>query len=130
MTALFLRLLPYDDKAAALTEAVAAVREGKNATPVVHTVDPASVRQAPSSPFAYWVGECIRRLFIELPQFESQGREFHRKPDPNDGLILNIAPFHELVPWKEAKSYWGELLAGKYEWSSIGKQLRERELVQ
>jgi hypothetical protein len=34
-----------------------------------------------------------------------------------------------LVPWKEAKSKWNELLAGKYEWSSIGKQLREKGLV-
>ncbi len=37
----FLRLLPYDDKAAALTEAVAAVREGRTLNPVVHAVDPA-----------------------------------------------------------------------------------------
>ena len=47
----------------------------------------------------------------------------------NDGVVLNIAPLWELVPWKEAKSYWEELLEGKYEWSSIGKQLREKELV-
>lgn len=40
-----------------------------------------------------------------------------------------FAPLHELVPWKEAKNYWEELLAGKYEWSSIGKQLREKGLV-
>ena len=39
------------------------------------------------------------------------------------------SPLHELVPWKEPAIYWNELLAGKYEWSSIGKQLRERGLV-
>ena len=33
------------------------------------------------------------------------------------------------TPWKEAKKYWNELLDGKYEWSSIGKQLREKGLV-
>jgi len=27
----------------------------------------------------------------------------------------NIAPLRELVPWKEAKSYWDDLMDGKYE---------------
>ncbi len=66
-------------------------------------------------------------------------REFHErleraatlylKPDLNDGVLLNIAPLWELVPWKEAKSAWEQLLAGKYGWSSIGKQLREKRMV-
>jgi len=50
-------------------------------------------------------------------------------PDLNDGVVLTIAPLWELVPWKEAKSYWEELLEGKYEWSSIGKLLRKKGLV-
>jgi hypothetical protein len=74
MTALFLRLLPYDDKASALAEAVKAVREGHTLNSVVHRVDPASFRQVPGSPFAYWVSERIRRLFAEIPPFESEGR--------------------------------------------------------
>src|SRR5262249_32084715 len=49
--------------------------------------------------------------------------------DLNDGVVLTIAPLWELVPWKEAKNYWEDLLEGKYEWSSMGKQLREKELV-
>ena len=44
-------------------------------------------------------------------------------------MVLNIAPLWELVPWKEAKKYWEELMDGKYEWSSIGKQLRAKGLV-
>jgi hypothetical protein len=51
------------------------------------------------------------------------------EPDLNDGVVLNIAPLWELVPWNEAKKYWQELLEGKYEWSSIGKQLRAKGLV-
>lgn len=52
------------------------------------------------------------------------------KPDLNDGVLLNVAPLQALVPWKEASRAWGELVQGKYEWSSIGEQLRQKGLVQ
>jgi len=68
----------------------------------------------------------------ELRDFEGKLRRaanLHLEPDLNDGVVLNIAPLHELVPWKVTKKYWEELLAGKYEWSSIGKQLRQKGLV-
>ena len=51
-------------------------------------------------------------------------------PDLNDGVVLNIAPLWELTPWSEAKKYWQDLIQGKYEWSSIGKQLRVKGIVQ
>lgn len=51
------------------------------------------------------------------------------KPDLNDGVLMNIAPLYELVPWKEAERVWQELLRGKYEWSSISKRLRHKGLV-
>jgi hypothetical protein len=73
-TASFLRLLRHEDKAEAMAAAIAALREGRALPPVVYTVDPASFRQVPGSPFAYWVGERIRRLFAELPPFEGEGR--------------------------------------------------------
>ena len=72
-------------------------------------------------------------LLSELADFAEKFRkaaELHLVPDLNDGVVLNIARLHELVPWKEAKKYWNELLDGKYEWSSIGKQLREKRIVQ
>ena len=95
-----------------------------------------SRRKAPNS------GKEAKRLAKELERqedFLSELRDFedklrraanlHLEPDLNDGVVLNIAPLHELVPWKEAKNYWEELLEGKYEWSSIGKQLRQKGLV-
>jgi len=68
----------------------------------------------------------------EMQDFEDKLRRaanLHLEPDLNDGVVLNIAPLWELVPWKEAKKYWDELLDGQYEWSSIGKQLRQKGLV-
>jgi hypothetical protein len=50
-------------------------------------------------------------------------------PDLDDGMVLTVAPLWELVPWKVAKDYWQELVAGKYPWSSVGQQLRDRGLV-
>ena len=74
-----------------------------------------------------------REAFLtELREFEDKLRRaanLHLDPDLNDGVVLNIAPLRELVPWKEAKSYWDDLMDGKYEWSSIGKQLRAKGLV-
>jgi hypothetical protein len=71
-------------------------------------------------------------LLSELRDFEDKLRRaanLHLEPDLNDGVVLNIAPLWELVPWRDAKDYWEELLAGKYEWSSLGRQLREKGLV-
>lgn len=68
----------------------------------------------------------------ELHDFKDKLRraaDLHLEPDLNDGVVLNIAPLWELVPWKEAKKYWEELNEGKYEWSSIGKQLRQKGLI-
>ena len=71
-------------------------------------------------------------LLSELRDFEEKLRRvanLHLSPDLNDGVILNVAPLRELAPWKEAETYWEDLLKGKCEWSSIGKQLRQKGLV-
>jgi hypothetical protein len=71
-------------------------------------------------------------LLSELRDFEEKLRRvanLYLEPDLNDGVVLNIAPLWELVPWKEAQKYWKELRDGKYEWSSIGKQLRQKGIV-
>ena len=76
--------------------------------------------------------ERLESFLTELRDFEDKLRRaanLHLDPNLNDGVVLNIAPLRELVPWKEAKSYWDDLMDGKYEWSSLGKQLREKGLV-
>jgi hypothetical protein len=68
----FLRVLSADDKAAAL---LAAIHDPENAQGKQRfEVDPASFTSVPRSPFAYWVSERVRRLFVRGHLFESDGR--------------------------------------------------------
>ncbi len=49
----------------------------------------------------------------ELRDFEDTLRRaanLHLEPELNGSLVFNIAPLHEVVPWKEAKSSWEKLL--------------------
>jgi hypothetical protein len=77
----------------------------------------------------------IERQELLLAELNDFREKLHRvallglQPDLDDGVVLNAAPLWELMPWKVAKDYWEELLQGKYEWSSIGKQLRAKGLV-
>jgi hypothetical protein len=66
-------------------------------------------------------------LITELGLFKQaleQVAALDYEPDLNDGVVLNIAPFHELTPWQEAKASWAALLVGKYEWSTISRRLK------
>ncbi len=80
---LFIRLLDAENKAEAMAEAVAAVREGR-AHPRVFEVNPESFAQVPGSPFAYWVSEAVRELFTEFPAFDCEERTAKRGPSTSD----------------------------------------------
>lgn len=67
------RLLNEVEPAAPLAAAVDALRQGQPAGNVFD-VDPASFRQVPNAPFAYWVSESMRGLFEKLPPVEDEGR--------------------------------------------------------
>jgi hypothetical protein len=67
------RLFSENNPALPLADAVAQLRKGQ-APKELYAVEPASFRQIPNAPFAYWVSERIRRLFLELPAFEGEGR--------------------------------------------------------
>jgi hypothetical protein len=68
------RLFSENNPAVPLADAVAQLREGQ-APKDLYAVEPASFQQIPNAPFAYWVSERIRRLFVELPAFDSGGRQ-------------------------------------------------------
>lgn len=40
-------------------------------------------------------------------------------PDIDDGVILNMAPLHELIPWAEPKKYWEEIEKDRYDWAHL-----------
>ncbi|MBI5606695.1 MAG: hypothetical protein HY879_25475 [Deltaproteobacteria bacterium] len=68
----------------------------------------------------------MEQFISELHDFANKLRRvanLHLDFDLNDGVILNIAPLWELVPWKEPKKYWEELQEGKYDWSYIAYHL-------
>lgn len=71
-------------------------------------------------------------LVAEIREFRDtlkKAADLRLTPDLDDGVVLNIAPLHDLVPWSEASKYWNEILAGKYPWSSVGKQLEQKGMV-
>jgi hypothetical protein len=68
-----IRLLEAEEPAQPLLEAVRDLAEGRT-NQATYQVKPASFRQVPNAPFAYWVSEKVRSLFSELPPFEGDGR--------------------------------------------------------
>lgn len=76
----FIRLLEItdDEKPAALLRLVreVAVPEGADSPrdTLVFDLHPDVFAEVPGSPFAYWVSDRVRRLFIDQPPFESGGR--------------------------------------------------------
>lgn len=73
-----------------------------------------------------------QKLVSEVTTFRNKLDEIalHQlPPDHNDGVIISIAPLWELVPWKDAEKMWQELVAGKYEWSTMAQQMKARGLV-
>tara|TARA_B110001469_G_scaffold125281_1_gene140405 strand:+ start:605 stop:1438 length:834 start_codon:yes stop_codon:yes gene_type:complete len=67
------RLLDSKDPAQPLADAVRALAN-EEATKDTYEVEPSSFRHIPNAPFAYWVSEKIRKLFVTLPTFESKDR--------------------------------------------------------
>ena len=76
----FIRLLEasVDEKAVALGAAVDALRRAEmpanNPHRVVFECPPAQFSDVSGSPFAYWVSDAVRELFLKLDRFEAESR--------------------------------------------------------
>ena len=57
----------------------------------------------------------------DLREFSKQIKEITDRgytPHIDDGVLLNAAPLHSLLPsWPETRKAWDELAAEKYEWA-------------
>jgi len=67
------RLLDSKDPAQPLADAVRALTNEEDNLDI-YEVEPSTFRHIPNAPFAYWVSETIRELFVTLPAFESEKR--------------------------------------------------------
>jgi hypothetical protein len=92
----FIRLLKEEDKGAGLSDAVAALRQGREES-AVHVADPNSFSKIPGAPFAYWVSEDVRAIFGTGSQLEADGREVQSGASTMDD-------FRFLRLWPEVKS--------------------------
>jgi len=72
------------------------------------------------------------RLVDEVTGFHSKVRQLANSglpPDHNDGVLISIAPLHELVPWKESAAMWTKLTRGEYTWSTMSQRMNTRGLI-
>ena len=61
-------------------------------------------------------------LLGELESFESQLRKVAEggwAPELDDGVVINLAPLHAVVPWKEPEKVWKKLEKGDYDWAHL-----------
>jgi hypothetical protein len=63
--------------------------------------------------------EDLRQEITEFKEELEKVAEMGYDPDFDDGVVLNMAPLHAVIPWKEPAKYWRELQSGKYDWAHI-----------
>ena len=96
---LFFRLLGEGEKGAALAKAVRSVAAGKPDARVFE-VAPQSFSQVPGAPFAYWVSETCRALFLSLSALETGNRIARRGVNTNDdSRFLRLCWEVSGLPW-------------------------------
>nr|BAH89621.1 type II restriction enzyme, methylase subunit [uncultured bacterium]BAH89900.1 type II restriction enzyme, methylase subunit [uncultured bacterium]BAH90133.1 type II restriction enzyme, methylase subunit [uncultured bacterium] len=102
----FLRLLAEDDKAIALATVCARLRQGED-DPRAFTVAPEAFDAVPGKPFAYWVSDAVRQVFVKLTPFECDGRSAqHGGSTKDDFRFLRV---------------WWESAADSSQWQLFAK---------
>src|SRR5205814_7421429 len=80
---IWFRLLKESDKGSALESSVQALAKG-SAGVLMGAVSPGKFKDVPGSPFAYWISDKVRQLFVTLEPVESNGREVRIGPSTGD----------------------------------------------
>lgn len=58
----------------------------------------------------------------ELESFEGELRKVAEggwAPELDDGVVINLAPLHAIVPWQEPENAWTKLERGDYDWAHL-----------
>ena len=83
---------------------------------VIPSDDPVQISDSPRLDQLRLVAEV--EIFHDCPATDEEklrrAANLNLTPDLNDGVVLNITPLWELVPWKEAQKYWEQLLEGYF----------------
>jgi hypothetical protein len=67
----------------------------------------------------------LRELSKRIKEITDRGYT----PHIDDGVLLNAAPLHPLLPsWPESKTAWAELVAGDYDWAQQAMEYRPAEV--
>ena len=125
------RLLNTESPARPLAESVRQVNAGQSSA-AVFTIDADSFAQVPNSPFAYWVEEKVRRLFKDLPAFESSDRTARVGLQTGDDFrfvrcwweTTDTDRWHSLAKGGGVSPYYADIFV-KINWAATGKELRE-----
>lgn len=115
LPAMFFRAVRANDASSALCDAIKYLKPKIQAdvqTIPVYLVIPSEFRGIPRCPFAYWVGDNIRKLFSVLPVFESHGREARRGASTGDDT-RRVRCWWEVKPSRIGRSNrWAQLAKG------------------
>lgn len=74
----------------------------------------------------------VEEILIDLQEFKSsllKILELGYEPQIEDGIIVNIAPFKEVIPWREVQKYWNELESGNYDWSKMALKMWPERVI-
>lgn len=66
--------------------------------------------------------EKLEELRQEITEFKENLERVAKMgygPNFDDGVILNMASLHAVIPWNEPAKYWKDLESGKYDWAHI-----------